>query len=198
MPAKARLFQVLADALIPLLGFYLWDWSLYFIFLFFIADELVDECFMFLKSRKIIAIQNNSRLEWFKNVFYSFSLLMGEIFLFHVLVYLFNQDICFPKEILDFLSYKDMGIQQGFILIPLLIVVGLQRYKFEFILPEMYRKVKLANFWKEHRIKQYYLLAFTGISVGICSLGVRNDQVFLWLFIIAIASVDLIKTKTTR
>jgi hypothetical protein len=196
MPAKTIFLQVLADALIPLLGFYLWDWSLYFIFLFFVADELVDACFMLLKSKKIVVTQNNTQLEWFKQVSFSSLLLSGEIILLHAMVYMCDQKIDFSKEILDFLLYKDMGIEQGYILLPLLIFVGFQRYKLEFLVPKVYSKITLFNLWNGHRKRQYFLLSFMGICIGLISLGLRNEQVFLWFFITAIASFDFLHKKT--
>ncbi len=186
MPAKARLIQVLGEALIPLLGFYLWSWNLYFIFLFFITDELVAICAMFAKSKKIVDFQNTAKSILFNNVILGLLLFLGEVSLLHFLVYNCNQNIHFEQETVNFLSYKDMGIEQGYILLPLLILVGYQRYKMEFLVPELYKKLSLGFLWKAYRQKQFFLIAFSGICIGLSVAGILNEQLYLWFFIVAL------------
>ena len=53
MKLNPKIIQVAADAAIPLMGFFLWDWSLYFILLFYLLDLLASEIIAHLSARKI-------------------------------------------------------------------------------------------------------------------------------------------------
>ena len=59
MRIKPKYIQLVSEALIPLLGFFLWEWSLYFILLFYFIDLFIDEVIMHVKSKKIESFHFN-------------------------------------------------------------------------------------------------------------------------------------------
>jgi hypothetical protein len=76
---------LLSEALIPVLGFFLWDWGLYFILLFYFFDVLAQEIIMHLKSKKIIVAQEFSNpSSWIKLGALSALVVFGIISLIHV------------------------------------------------------------------------------------------------------------------
>ena len=50
---KVKLIQTLGELLIPLLGYFFWNWSFYFIALFYFLDLLASTCILPLKINKI-------------------------------------------------------------------------------------------------------------------------------------------------
>ena len=53
MQERQLYIQILSNLLIPVLGFWLWNWNLYFIVLFYVLDILSSEVVVYLKSKKI-------------------------------------------------------------------------------------------------------------------------------------------------
>ena len=53
MRINPKYIQLVGDAIIPILGFFFWDWNLYFILLFYFLDMLTKEVLLHLKSNKI-------------------------------------------------------------------------------------------------------------------------------------------------
>ena len=120
MRINVKLIQLFGDALIPLLGFFWWGWSLYFIILFYLIDYLSNEIFRHIKSRKIVTYQKVKNSKWLYKGLISATLLLGSYVLIHFAMRTIHPDINFTKEIVKFWTYKDLGIEQGYILLPLI------------------------------------------------------------------------------
>lgn len=108
---------LLGDVALPLMGYLFWHWDLYFILLFFILDQLSRTVFLPWRLKLTsISIKDKNLL-----IFQQFMLFLIELLVIHGMVYMQTPSINFGKEIISFLTYKDMGIQQGFVLLPLVI-----------------------------------------------------------------------------
>jgi hypothetical protein len=113
-----KISSLIGDVAIPLMGYLFWNWNLYFILLFFILDQLVRV--LFLPQRlKLTQEANLARTKFFVRQLVIFLI---ELTVIHSAVYLHQSDIHFWQEFKSFLSYKDMGIAQGYILLPLILV----------------------------------------------------------------------------
>lgn len=124
------LIQILGELAIPLMGFFLWNWSLYFILLFYIIENLFATYFQVETFRKFQAlIQKKSIPLNVKQVFIFLGFWLLEVIFIHVFLFLTNSSIHFGKEIIDFFMYEDMGIPQGFLLIPLLYFASTMKMK---------------------------------------------------------------------
>ena len=124
------LIQILGELAIPLMGFFLWNWSLYFILLFYIIENLFATYFQVETFRKFQAlIQKKSIPLNVKQVFIFLGYWLLEVIFIHVFLFLTNPSIQFGKEIIDFFMYEDMGIPQGFLLIPLLYFASTMKMK---------------------------------------------------------------------
>lgn len=151
MHVNPKYIQILADAVIPLLGYFLWDWNLYFIVLFYLLDVIANEVLMHLKSAKIRKESNNLVVEpWVFLGSLSLFILISSVALIHFCMTLIIPGIDFWYEIKEFWNYKDMGIEQGYILLPLIVLVNYQRYKLEFLLPKIYLKATMKSNWRPH------------------------------------------------
>lgn len=188
MKIQPKYIQLIGDAVIPLLGFFLWNWSLYFILLFYIIDLLLAEVVMHLKTKKTLQERTKEdKSIWFKQGVLSAVLFVVNCILIHLAINVLHPTIDFQKEAFAFWSYKDMGIEQGYILLPLLILVAYQKFKMEFLIPALYRTIDLQAMWKVHQKGNIILLAFIGLALGVFSF-ISPPEWLLILLIVALSS----------
>lgn len=188
MKIQPKYIQLIGDAVIPLLGFFLWNWSLYFILLFYIIDILLGEVVINLKTKKTLQERTTEdKSIWYKQGILSTVLFVVNCILIHLAVQELHPTIDFQQEALAFWSYKDMGIEQGYILLPLLIIVAYQKYKMEFLMPGLFRTINLQAIWKEHKKANIIQLAFIGLAFGVFSF-ISPPEWLVILLIVALSS----------
>ena len=179
MRVNVKIVQLIGDALIPLLGYFLWEWSLYFIVIFYLIDYIGNELFVHLRAKKIAEHGGSERSAWMRNGIISAALLIVTVLLVHVVILKIHPDIIIKQELINFWTYKDMGIEQGYILLPLILLVGYQRYKLEFLLPGLFKKLSLDTLWRSHLIAHYVLLGTIGLLLGISVFVIMPETVYL-------------------
>lgn len=174
--------QHIAEAIIPLLGFYLWGWNWYFILLFFILDGLAKEIIFHLKSRKIFATQGGTQSLsiWKSSGIKTGILSIIAVVVLHGMYFINHQDIQFLDEIVAFLSYEEMGLAQGWVLIPLVALNVWVQYEFTFLKLGLHRKLLLSELWKDHLHYRYFYLIVVVIGLGLHSVFHFQDVVFVW------------------
>lgn len=189
MNLNPKYVQLFGDALIPLLGFFFWDWNLYFILLFYGLDLIANEIIVHLKSRKIVLFQVEEKTSfWLKSGIFSFLTLICIGFTAHLVIMNFHPNISFQQEIIDFWTYEELGIQQGYVLIPLIALTAYQQFNLFFIRTQAFRKVGLNFVWKNHLIALLVILAICGIFLGLSQFIVITDVVIV-LGIVVLSSV---------
>lgn len=178
--------QNIAEAIIPLLGFYYWGWNWYFILLFFLLDGLAKEIVLHLKSNKIVATQGgeNSKINWRKSGIKSGAIALFVALVLHFMVYISNADVNFFKEFIRFLSYTEMGIAQGWVLLPLIALNVWMQYKFTFLKFGLHTKTQLSMLWKEHLTYRYFYLFAVILGLGLHAVFHLNDFVFVWVSVL--------------
>ena len=117
---------ILGDAALPLVGFLFWDWGFYFITLFFLFDLVIRTLFLhkrigFLPS---IILPKAFLLK-------GIGFVVSEVLILHLLVYFSFKPISFTAEIWSFLSYEELGVAQGILLLPLLFLNEIIRIRNE-------------------------------------------------------------------
>lgn len=185
MRIHPKYIQIFGDALIPLLGLLFWDWGLYFILLFYFIDLLVAEVLMHVKNKKIIQFQG--RLNQASGLMWggvSALLLLVSLGLIHLAVWLLLPSIDFAAEAIKFWTYTEMGIQQGYILIPLVVFAGYQQYRLFFLLPGKPRTMSVLDLWKKH-VNAYYFILGGALLVGLLSFVVILPE---WVYVIGIVA----------
>lgn len=189
MKLNPKYVQLVGDALIPLLGFFLWNWSLYFIILFYFLDLFSSEIIIHLKSKKTVEFQGTSglKLNWIKWGITSFASLTLAIIMIHFAMYFIAPGIDFTKEAIDFWNYEEMGIKQGYILFPLVFFVSYQQYRMMFLMTGRFRNNQVILMWKKHVAPLILVIAFAGFCLGI-SWFFHLPEVFYVLGIIAITT----------
>ena len=190
MRIQPKYIQIVGDAVIPLLGLFLWDWSLYFILLFYFLDILVNELIVHLKSRRIVRFhQLKAPVKiWGLYGFLSAAVLTITFLMLHFAMRFIVPEINFSEELVAFWNYEEMGIKQGYVLVPLVLLVGVQQYRMTFLMVGKYRNLSLSNLWKDHIQALIFTLAFTGIVIGISYFFQLSEMIYV-LGIVAVSTV---------
>ncbi len=157
MQNRAIYIQLVGDAIIPLLGFFLWDWSLYFILLFYLIDLLASEVVILFKAKKAQGTYIGKKRPF---QVYSWSLFMLNLLAFHSGIFMMHPEIDFQKEFIDFIMYEEMGIPQGFVLIPLIGFIAYQQYQMEFVRTGLFSKAEAPKLWARHIVDRLNILIF--------------------------------------
>ncbi|MEY3238513.1 MAG: hypothetical protein RI883_2614 [Bacteroidota bacterium] len=190
-----KIIQLIGDAVIPLLGFFWWNWSLYFIVIFYLLDYLSNEVILNLKSKKITTYQEIDSKIWVKKASLSFLLFLLGIVLVHLSMKMLHPQIDFYKEFIQFLSYKDMGIAQGYFLLPLIALVGFQRYKMEFLMPARFKTLTIPTLWSSHFKMQFILIACVAFTIGFQSLIALPETVYIIAIVVVTSVYQLVEEK---
>ena len=120
MNPQGHKIQLFADLVLPLIGYYFWGWNVYFILFFFALDLVAQLYFTYLKSRKIVRFQQvNYPVFLLGSAFLGY--LTASILLVFFMPYIVKGSD-FYKEFSSFLSYKEMGVPQLILLLPLIFV----------------------------------------------------------------------------
>lgn len=190
MKLNPKFIQIIGDGIIPLMGYFLWDWSLYFILLFYFLDLFTKELLLHLKTKKIKSVQhhNDSSLikKWFFKGVISLTILCLSLLLIHLTMLYLYPNFSALKEIISFMSYTEMGIPQGILLIPLIVAMGYVQFKNEFIKPKQYLTLKFQLIWKHHLNSGLIILGGSGLGLGISTFIILPE----WFFIITIVFVS--------
>lgn len=178
MRVNVKYLQLITDAIIPLLGYFFWHWNLYFIVLFYLLDYLAYEVFSHVKARKVSSLkQDNST--WLKLGIVSIVLFVLNSVLVQITMKSLVPTIDFTKEIIAFWNYKDMGIEQGYFLLPLIVIAGYQRYKMEFLMTGMFQKITIRQIFLKDIQAQLIALGFIALTFGLSYFIVFPEIVYV-------------------
>ncbi len=191
--------QLIGDSVIPVLGYFFWNWNLYFILIFYGLDLLTKEVLLHLKSMKINDFRKGENSHWGKFALTSSLLLSFSIFLIQLSMPHIERNFDSVKELYAFWSLKDVGgIEQGYVLIPLIIFIGYFQYKMEFLKPGFFAKMSIQDLWNPHIKSLLFILGFSALSFGLVQF-IQLPEVFFVVGIVLISSFLqlLIFTKKT-
>ena len=125
MNRQEKISSLIGDIGIPIIGFFFWNWSIYFICLFFFLDQFSREVSSIIRMQNVRERVKLTTRAYFLNT----SSFLVCFIAAHIYVYNLHPEINFLQEINAFFWFKDMGIPQGFILLPLVVFSERMRYK---------------------------------------------------------------------
>ena len=164
MNTIVRYAQVVFDLSIPLIGFFCWKWNLCFIVFFYILDLSFSSVFSVVKMLKI------RKLKCTPIPLVSFLMYLFLFFLVFIFAYLtlLNciQGISIKAEIIRFLCYEDMGMQQWMFLFPIMFLGAYMNYKVTFLLPKEYEIASIDFVVKKEITTLKVLLGFIGLLLA--------------------------------
>ena len=189
MKSQEKIVLLLGDIALPLIGFFFWNWGFYFIALYFIIDQLAKQAFLILRLKNISLQFTEKVIRLFK----SWILFFFEVLIIILINYQMTVDFNPINGIIKFLTYKDMGIQQGMILIPLLIFAEWMKTKIERT-SKLSEEVKQQNI--NHSLQQSQIrLSMLGIILGIVNFTILSELVIVILFLIGIGLTVFVPLK---
>jgi hypothetical protein len=173
-----RISSLLGDVALPLFGYFFWNWDFYFILLFFMLDQISRV--IFLPQRlKLTEISKKDKNKIFLR---QLVLLLIELLVIHSAVFLHINNINFGKEFVRFLSYEDMGIAQGIILVPIIIASEWMRIKNELKMGIVGGKqLQIMNLNKRN---SFLRIGFFAILVGVQSFFPLPDEALVFTFLL--------------
>ena len=193
-----KYIQLIGDSIIPLLGYFFWNWNLYFILIFYGIDFLTKEVLLHLKSIKINDFRKGENSHWGKFALTSSLLLSFSIFLIQLSMPHIERNFDSLKELYAFWSLKDVGgIEQGYVLIPLIIFMGYFQYKMEFLKPGLFVKMSIQDLWNPHIKSLLFILGFSAFSFGLVQF-IQLPEVFFVVGIVLISSLIQLVSFTKK
>lgn len=184
---RQRLFlvQTLFEALIPVLGYVYWNWDLSFILLFYLLDYVLAFGIFVAKGCKRANHAHDaaeSRL-LIRRVAAGFGLMVAACSAIGLGVVFLQPDLNWPQRIVDFLLYEDMGIAQGYVLVPLLLLNGILLYRRDFLATARYRLQNMEAITRPFVKQGLILLGSAGIFLGAAALITFPQEVAIFALI---------------
>lgn len=184
MNRQEKIAAFIGDVLIPILGYFLWNWSIYFICLFILIDQFSREISILIRMR---IMRNRLRLS-LRSYILNMLIFVGFLSMVHVFNYILHPDIGFFDEMNAFFWYKDSGIAQGFLLFPLLIFS--ERLRFKMNMKQFSDEMHLQS-WQKHTVQMLsYFIVFLILSIALTVIPFSKNVLFSCL-IIGFAGVTL-------
>lgn len=193
MLRNQTLIQAIGEAVIPLAGFFFFEWDLYFILLFYCIDLLITEVFVFLKGKRIVKYQGKSSNTLVPFLVRNTVLILVLIVLIHIAISFIQPNINFQQAFIDFIMYEEAGIPipQGLLLLPLVFLGNYQQYKIFYLLPAKYRVKQLKQVYRL-RTNALIISIIGAIVALLLSIAFALPQlIFLILLISAKFFIDL-------
>jgi len=185
---RLKIIQIVLEAAIPLMGFFFWHWTLYFILLFYLLDLIADHVFKQLAGFRITKEGTDNAIAGIRTGTLGFLLLLTIIFLVHLGMYAIDPQINFIKEIVAFWNYEDMGMKQGYFLLPLVLMASYQQYKMEFLMPARYKTYTHSQNWKLSFKAYLICIAGAGLVIALSSF-IKFEEIVYVISIVAVTSL---------
>lgn len=191
------LFQTLLEALIPLLGYFQWNWDLSFILLFYLLDWFLATGITLAKGLKRVNYSKDplEKRLLFQSLPVAILLMISACLLIAMAIVQLEPGLMWTERIWQFLVYKDLGIEQGLILVPLIVLNGVVVYRQQFLMTGRFR-THTVNMITQPLVKQgILLLGSAGLLFGIVQFVRFPGEVLIFL---AIAAISLYRWLVIR
>jgi hypothetical protein len=190
---KQQQFMALGELIIPLMGYYLWNWDLHFILLFYYLDVVAS---FFLSIAKVRAVSLYRERKWMVQTHLTTFLtwygliLLGLSFL-EIAILAVYPDINLVDSLFEFLTYEEWGIPQGVVLLPLIFLLNWQHYKLVFLRTGEYA-IFPTDLLKRIQTSTFGAFTLGGLLVLILAFtGITAEPVLLWIMVLGRLSYDL-------
>jgi len=190
---KQQQFMALGELIIPLMGYYLWNWDLHFILLFYYLDIVAS---FFLSIAKVRAVSLYRERKWMVQIHLTTFLiwygliLLGLSFL-EIAILAIYPEINLVNSLFQFLTYEEWGIPQGIVLLPLIFLLNWQQYKLVFLRTGEYT-IFPTDLLKRIQTSTFGAFTLGGLLVLILALtGITAEPVLLWIMVLGRLGHDL-------
>lgn len=189
IPKKVRLTQTLLEALLPILGYFYWSWDASFVLLWFGLDWVAGILLTYLKSRKRYAY---SRQVQEKRLAQQRLVTVLGAFAFTLLATWFTlpqliHNFLWKERIWAFLSYADMGIPQGVILVPLIALNGYLLYNNMFIKFRLFEHMNMRYLTKHLPLEAILTCSLSALAFSLSFVFTYPSEILLFGSILGIS-----------
>lgn len=185
---QQRLFliQTVLETAIPIAGYFAWNWDLSFILLFYFLDALLALGILTSKGIKRFQFSKQAvELQLLiRRLTMSIVLFGAAIAVCAFAVTKIQTGLQWSERIMAFLTYKELGIEQGYILVPLIVLNGIMVYRQQFVMPARYRNLTMDTITIGYLKQGLVLLAGAGLFEGL-ALSVKIPEVVVVFSFIA-------------
>ncbi|MBI3237493.1 MAG: hypothetical protein HYZ43_01390 [Flavobacteriia bacterium] len=189
---QQRLFliQTLLEAIIPVIGYFEWGWDLSFILLFYLLDTLLAFGILLAKGKKRLSHSNSTteRTLFAKHSASGLLLVAVAIAGIAMSITFLQPELDWGKRIVHFLTYEEWGIQQGYILVPLVVLNGVMVYRQQFLMTARYRTLEMSAITRPFLVQGFVLLGAAGILLGTTALIQFPEELLIAAFVLGISA----------
>jgi hypothetical protein len=184
-PKRALLIQTLLEAALPLLGYFYWNWDTSFILMFYWLDWALFLGINTAKAKKRLEYSGrpSEKKEAIRHLSIGFLTFLGTSLLVYFTLPILTIDFDWKERMISFLTYKDIGVQQGIILIPLVLLNGIVIYKQQFIRPQLYARMEMRSIISETSKQGYLLLGAAAFFFGLALVVSFPAEIMLFIAI---------------
>lgn len=173
-----ELISAVLEGILPVIGYFFWDWNIYFVLVFYMFDYLLGQILFSLKTHKVLfkpgyfnGTDSSMNKNYIRVILLQLLMAFVVLSLFSYGTYEISNSTIKGFSILDessnFFWLREMGIPQGFLLIPLFVLMGYAFYKMKFLMPKLYITLEFTKFNKQFFMGQVFLIGFIGLCIGI-------------------------------
>lgn len=192
---QSALFQTILEAALPLAGYFYWHWDTSFILLFYLLDWILFLAINSVKAKKRFAFSQlaSERKQAIRTLLLGTAFLIITCFVVLLTMQLLQPTFNFSERVVAFLRYNDMGIEQGYVLLPLLLLNGISVYKQQFIRPELYKYLTMGQLINESSKQGLLLLACAGLFFGVSLFMQLPEEILLFSTIIGTTGYRIVE-----
>lgn len=190
---RALLIQTLVEAIIPVAGYFFWKWDVTFILLFYLLDWLLFLSLTFAKARKRLSysgLETEKRIA-FSRITAGLLTCMATCVILYFTIPQLVPGLDWIERMVAFLTYSDMGIQQGFVLIPLIALNGYLLYKQQFLMPARYRTQTMEVIVRPALVQGVILTGAALLCWGLSALVSYPTEVIIALAVVGTSTYRL-------
>jgi hypothetical protein len=192
---QSAIFQTVLEAALPLAGYFYWHWDTSFILLFYLLDWILFLAINSVKAKKRFAYSGlvTEKKHAFRTLLLGSAFLFATCFIVILNMQLLQPSFHFTDRVIAFLMYEDIGIAQGYVLLPLLLLNGISVYKQQFIRPELYKYLTMGQLINESSKQGLLLLACAGLFFGVSLFMQLPEEILLFSTIIGTTGYRIVE-----
>lgn len=192
---QSAIFQTVLEAALPLAGYFFWHWDTSFILLFYLLDWILFLAINSVKAKKRFAFSQLAieKKQAIRTLLLGTAFLVITCFVVLLTMQLLQPTFNFSERVVAFLRYNDMGIEQGYVLLPLLLLNGISVYKQQFIRPELYKYLTMGQLINESSKQGLLLLACAGLFLGVVLFVQLPEEILLFSTIIGTTGYRIVE-----
>jgi thiosulfate reductase cytochrome b subunit len=192
---QSAIFQTVLEAALPLAGYFYWHWDTSFILLFYLLDWILFLAINSVKAKKRFAYSGlvTEKKHALRTLLLGSAFLFATCFIVILNMQLLQPTFHFTDRVIAFLMYEDIGITQGYVLLPLLLLNGISVYKQQFIRPELYKYLTMGQLINESSKQGLLLLACAGLFFGVSLFMQLPEEILLFSTIIGTTGYRIVE-----